>query len=41
MTLFTDYRPGSSEVVMLCRKTDELQDGAELVDLVAPQRQPA
>ena len=41
LTLFSDYRPGSSEVVLLCRKTDELQDGAELVDLVAPQRQPA
>jgi SAM-dependent methyltransferase len=41
VTLFSDYRPGSSEVVLLCRKTDELQDGAELIDLVAPQRQPA
>ena len=40
VTLFTDYRPGSTEVVVLCRKTDELQDGADLVDLVAPQRQP-
>jgi len=41
VTRFTDYRPGSSEVVLLCRKTDELRDGADLVDLVAPQRQPA
>jgi SAM-dependent methyltransferase len=38
MTLFTDYRPGSNEVVLLCRKTDELAEGMELVDLVAPQR---
>ena len=38
MTLFTDYRPGSNEVVLLCRKTDELAEGADLVDLVAPQR---
>lgn len=41
VTRFTDYRPGSSEVVLLCRKTDELADGAEVVDLVAPQRPPA
>lgn len=35
---FTDYRPGSGEVVLLCRKTDELAEGAEVIDLVAPQR---
>lgn len=38
VTRFTDYRPGSSEVVLLSRKTDELADGAEVIDLVAPQR---
>lgn len=37
-TLFTQYRPGSSEVVLLCRKTDELAEGADVVDVVAPQR---
>lgn len=41
VTRLTDYRPGSSEVLLLCRKTDDLQDGAEVVDLVAPQRPPA
>ena len=38
MTRFTDYRPDSSEVLLLCRKTDELSDGSDLIDLVAPQR---
>lgn len=37
-TLFTQYRPGSSEVVLLCRKTDELAEGTDVVDVVAPQR---
>src|SRR5204862_7030436 len=41
VTHFADYRPRSSEVLLLCRKTDDLADGAELIDLVAPQRQPA
>ena len=41
VTHFTDYRPGSSEVLLLCRKTDELEDGADVVDVVAPQRPPA
>jgi SAM-dependent methyltransferase len=41
VTRFTDYRPDSTEVVLLCRKTDELPDGADLIDLVAPQRPPA
>jgi SAM-dependent methyltransferase len=41
VTRFTDYRPTSSEVLLLCRKTDELHDGADLVDVVAPQRPPA
>lgn len=34
----SDYRPDSSEIVLLCRKTDELPEGADLIDLVAPQR---
>jgi SAM-dependent methyltransferase len=38
VTHYTDYRPGSSEVLLLCRKTDELSDGADVVDVVAPQR---
>ena len=38
VTRFTDYRPSSGEAVFHCLKTDELADGAELVDLVAPQR---
>jgi hypothetical protein len=29
------------EVVLLCRKTDDLGDGADVVDVVTPQRQPA
>jgi hypothetical protein len=38
VTQFTDYRPGADEVVLLCRKTDELPEGADVIDLVAPQR---
>lgn len=38
VTRFTDYRPDSDEVVVLCRKTDELPEGADLIELVAPQR---
>lgn len=41
VTRFTDYRPDSSEVLLVCRKTDELQDGSDVVDLVAPQRPPS
>ena len=37
-TRFTDYRPGSSEVLFLCEKTDELRDGADLSDVVTPHR---
>jgi hypothetical protein len=37
---FTDYRPGSSEALFLCEKTDELGAGAELADVVAPHRPP-
>jgi SAM-dependent methyltransferase len=40
VTRFTDYRPSSSEVLLLCRKTDELTAGADVIELVAPQRQP-
>lgn len=38
VTRFADYRPGSDEALFLCRKTDELAEGAELIDLVRPQR---
>jgi hypothetical protein len=41
VTVFTDYRPGSSEVLVLCRKTDDLPEGADVVDVVRPQRGPA
>ncbi len=41
LTVFTDYRPGSNEVLLLCRKTDDLPDGADVVDVVRPQRGPA
>ncbi len=37
VTRFTDYRPGSTEVLLLCRKTDELGD-RDLADVVAPHR---
>ena len=37
-TRFTDYRPGSSEALFLCEKTDELRDGADLSDVVTPHR---
>jgi len=37
---FTDYRPGSSEALFLCEKTDELAEGAELADVVTPHRPP-
>jgi SAM-dependent methyltransferase len=38
VTVFTDYRPESNEVLVLCRKTDELADGADVADVVRPQR---
>ena len=38
VTRFVDYRPGSSEALFLCRKTDELAEGADLTELVEPQR---
>jgi hypothetical protein len=41
VTHFSDYRPASSEVLLLCRKTDDLREGSDLIDLIAPQRPPA
>ena len=38
VTRFVDYRPGSSEALLLCRKTDEIADGTSLSELVVPQR---
>lgn len=35
---FTGYRPGTSEALFLCEKTDELRDGADLADVVTPHR---
>jgi SAM-dependent methyltransferase len=40
VTRFTDYRPGSSEALFLCEKTDELREGSDLSDVVAPHRAP-
>lgn len=37
---FTGYRPGSSEALFLCEKTDELAEGAVLADVVTPHRPP-
>ena len=37
---FTDYRPGSSEVLLRCEKTDELAPGADFADVVRPHRVP-
>jgi SAM-dependent methyltransferase len=37
---FTSYRPGSSEALFLCEKTDELREGADLADVVTPHRPP-
>jgi hypothetical protein len=38
---FTGYRPGSSEVVLLCEKTDELVPGSDFAEVVRPHRQEA
>ena len=35
---FTGYRPGTSEALFLCEKTDELREGADLADVVMPHR---
>jgi hypothetical protein len=37
VTRFTDYRPGSSEALFRCRKTDEL-DERGLAEVVSPHR---
>jgi SAM-dependent methyltransferase len=38
VTRFTGYRPGSSEALFLCEKTDELREGSDLSDVVTPHR---
>jgi hypothetical protein len=38
VTVFSDYRPESDEVLLLCRKTDELAAGSDVADVVRPQR---
>ena len=38
VTRFTDYRPGSTEALFLCEKTDELGEGSDLADVVTPHR---
>jgi SAM-dependent methyltransferase len=38
VTRLTDYRPGSSEALFLCEKTDELEAGTDLSDVVTPHR---
>jgi SAM-dependent methyltransferase len=38
VTRLTDYRPGSSEALFLCEKTDELRHDADLADVVTPHR---
>jgi SAM-dependent methyltransferase len=38
VTRFTDYRPGSSEALFLCEKTDELSSEADLSHVVTPHR---
>jgi len=40
VTRFTEYRPGSSEILMLCEKTDELTSDLELSSVVKPHRPP-
>jgi SAM-dependent methyltransferase len=35
---FTGYRPGTSEALFLCEKTDELREGSDLSDVVTPHR---
>src|SRR5262245_12050705 len=38
VTRFTEYRPGSSEALFLCEKTDELRAEDDLSDVVTPHR---
>jgi SAM-dependent methyltransferase len=35
---FAGYRPGTSEALFLCEKTDELSEGSDLSDVVTPHR---
>ena len=35
---FTRYRPGTSEALFLCEKTDELREGADLADVAGTVR---
>jgi hypothetical protein len=37
---FTDYRPGSTEALFLCEKTDELAEGGDFAAVVRPHRPP-
>ena len=41
VTRFTDYRPGTSEALFLCEKTDELTETTGLGPAVAPHRSEA
>jgi SAM-dependent methyltransferase len=38
VTRFVDYRPGSTEALFLCEKTDELARATDLSDVVTPHR---
>jgi Protein of unknown function (DUF1698) len=38
VTRFTDYRPGSTEAIFLCEKTDELTDETEFAPVVSAHR---
>jgi hypothetical protein len=40
VTRFVGYRPGSSEVLLLAAKTDEVRDSDGLADVVMPHREP-
>jgi hypothetical protein len=39
VTQFTDYRPGATEILLLCEKTDELLEGSEFAPVVRPPRE--
>jgi SAM-dependent methyltransferase len=38
VTRFSDYRPGSSEAIFLCEKTDDIARGDAFAPVVSPQR---
>jgi hypothetical protein len=40
VTRFAGYRPGSSEVLLLAEKTDEVRHADDLADVVMPHREP-